>query len=171
MKNLILLILFSIISGCSAGGFVEDPYTSDSSVNGLVKNLYARGAKPSSTAKLVFSGSDGDYGADIRIIITDREVIDKVWHSISNSKPYARFSFCGYQKIEFYSAQDSNTPLATLTVKCGGVDHGDAAYVEGTGPFTWDSSKGGRVGVYECEGLNELILKYLKEEYERRQRK
>jgi len=164
-------MLLSIISGCSKSGFVEDSYLSNSSVNALVKNLYARGAKPYSTAKLVFSGSEGDYGADTRVVITDRQVIDKVWRSILNSKPYARFSACGYQKIEFYSTRCSNTPLATLTVMCGDVYHGDAAYVEGTGPFPWDSSKEGRVGVYECEGLNELVLKYLKEEYERGQKK
>ena len=161
-------MLFSIISGCSTSGLVEDSYTSSSSINGLVKNLHVRGVKPSSTAKLIFSGSEADVGPDIRVVITDRNVIDEVWHSILNSKPYARFSACGYRTIEFYSIQNSNTPLATLKVYCGGIEQGDAAHVEGAGPFPWDSSKGGRVGLYECKGLDELVLKYLREEYEER---
>lgn len=168
MKNLILLVLFPIISGCSTSGLVEDSYTSSSSANGLIEDLYTRGAKPSSTDHLVFIGSEADFGWDTQVVITDRKVIDEVWHSILNSKPYARFSACGVRTIEFYSIQDSNTPLATLMVHCGGIDSGDAVHIEGAGPFPWDSSKGGRVGLYKCEGLEELVMKYLKEEYERR---
>lgn len=168
MKNLILLVLFAIISGCSTRGLVEDSYTSSSSTSGLVKDLYARGAMPSSTAKLVVTGSEADVGSDIQVVITDKDVIRRVWHSILNSKPYARFPACGVQKIEFYSKLDSSTPLATLTVHCGGIDSGDAVHVEGVGPFPWDSSKGGRVGLYKCEGLHLLVLKYLREEYEER---
>jgi len=154
VKYLILAALLLVISGCSSKGLVDD--------------LYARGAKPSATAKLVFRGSDADFGWDTEVVITDRNVIDEVWHSILNSRPYARFSACGWRTIEFYSTSDSSTPLATLRVYCGDIDRGDAAHVEGTGPFPWDSSRGGRVGLYECKGLDELVLKYLREEYEER---
>jgi len=154
MKKFVLLVSLLFVLGCSTNGLIED--------------LYTRGAKPSSTAKLIFSGSDADYGQDTRVVITDRDVIDNVWHSILNSRPYGRFSACGYQTIEFYSTQDSNTPLETLRVHCGSIDSGDAVHIEGAGPFPWDSSKGGRVGLYKCEGLHLLVLKYLKEEYERR---
>jgi len=154
MKKFVLLVSLLFVLGCSTNGLIED--------------LYTRGAKPSSTDHLVFIGSEADFGWDTQVVITDRKVIDEVWHSILNSKPYARFSACGVRTIEFYSIQDSNTPLATLRVYSGGIDHGDPACVEGAGPFPWDSSKGDRVGLYECEGLEELVMKYLKEEYERR---
>ncbi len=154
MKRSSLLVSLLFVLGCSANGLIED--------------LYTRGATPSSTDELVFIGSEADVGPDIRVVITDSNVIDEVWHSILNSKPYARFSACGYRTIEFYSIQDSNTSLATLRVYCGGIDHGDAAHVEGAGPFPWDSSKGGRGGLYECEGLDELVMKYLREEYDER---
>lgn len=154
MKNFVLLVSLLFVSSYSANGLIED--------------LYTRGATPSSTDYLVFIGSEADVGPDIRTVITDSNVIDDVWHSILNSKPYARFSACGYQTIEFYSTQDSNTPLKTLRVHCGSIDSGDAVHIEGAGPFPWDSSKGGRVGLYKCEGLHLLVLKYLREEYEER---
>ena len=171
MKNLILLVLFSFVSGCYTNGVLEDSHTSDRSANALVKELYARGANPSSTSKLVFKGSEADVGPDIQVVVTDRHVIDAVWDSISNSTDDGRFSACGWRTIEFHSAHDSNTPLASLRVYCGGIDHGDAAYVEGTRPFQWDNAKGGRFGLYACKGLHEIVMKHLKEEYERRQEK
>ncbi len=154
MKRSSLLLLLLFVLGCSPNGLVED--------------LYTRGATPSSTDELVFIGSEADVGPDIRVVITDRNVIDEVWHSILNSRNYGRYSACGYRTIEFYSIQDSNTPLATLRVYCGGIEQDDPARVEGAGPFPWDSSKGGRDGLYKCKGLDELVLKYLREEYEER---
>ncbi len=170
MKNLILLVLFSFICGCSTNGVVKDSHTSDRSANALVKELYARGAKPSSTSKLVFRGSEADFGYDTVVTVTDMSVIHTVWRSILRAEPYGRFSACGQRTIEFYSAQDSNVPVATLMVECGDCFGCDTLYVKGTGPFPWDSAKGGRVGLYRSKGLHELVMEYIGEEYERRQR-
>jgi hypothetical protein len=138
--------------------------------NRLVEALYVKGAKPSTTAKIVLRGSDSGFGSDINVAITDPHVINRVWKTILNSKNYGVFSACGYRKIEFHSAIDSATPLATLTLLC----ENGAAYLEQQQPFdwdatfVWDAAKGGRDGLYQCHGLNELAEPYLREEYNRR---
>ena len=146
-------------------------FVSDCFPNGLVEDLYTRGVKPSSTDKLVFIGSEADFGPDIRVAITDRKVIDAVWDSILNSKNYGRYSACGNRTIEFYSVHDGClNPRATLKVMCGGLEHGSPVHLDGKATFPWDASKGGRDGLYQCRGLDDLVLKYLKEEYEERSR-
>ena len=156
MNRFIILVLLLFVLGCSPNGFVED--------------LYTRGAKPSSTDKLVFTGSEADFGPDIRVAITDRKVINTVWDSILNSKNYGRYSACGNRTIEFYSVYDCLNPLVTLKVMCGGLKHGSPVYIDGKATFPWDASKDGRDGLYQCRGLDGLVLKYLKEEYEERSR-
>jgi len=156
----IISLVFCCISGCST------PSNRPIDRNHLVEALYSKGARPSTTEKLVLRGSEGGFGSDVNVVITDPGVISRVWTCILNSKNYGVFSACGYRKIEFYSAGDSDTPLATLILHCG---TGDAAYLEGQDSFVWDTTKGGRDGLYQCRGLNELVEPYLCEEYHRRQ--
>ena len=94
--------------------------------NRLVGALYAKGAKPSTTGKIILQGADSGFGSDIKVAITDPEVINRVWTAILNSQNYGVYSACGYRKIEFHSSIDSDTPLATLTVLC----ENGAAYLE-----------------------------------------
>ena len=153
IKHLSLLVLSCFIAGCSG--------------NGLVKDLYSKGVKPSSTSRIVFIGSEADYGSNIQVTITDRHVIDAVWDSILNSKNYGKYSACGYRTVEFYCPDDSVNQKAVLKVMCGGMDsYGSPACLVGKEPSSFDRSKGGRDGLYQCKGLDELILKYLKAEYE-----
>ena len=154
MKNLLLLMFVSLISGCST--------------NELIKELNSRGAGPSTITKLIFQGSEGDY--NVSVAVTDKDVIRKIWRSIKRAKPYGRYSFCGVQKIKFYSRKDSTTPLAVLNLYCGNIESWDSTHLEGIEPGHFDNSRGGRAGMYQCEGLHALVMKYLKEEYERRQR-
>jgi hypothetical protein len=146
----------------SSGGVVD--MGGRSYGNRLVEALYAKGAKPSTTGKIILQGSDSGFGSDIKVAITDANVINGVWKAILNSQNYGVYSACGYRRIEFHSSIDSARPLATLTVLCENV----AAYLEEQQPFDWDAAKGGRDGLYQCHGLNELIEPYLREEYNRR---
>jgi hypothetical protein len=146
----------------SSGGVVDigAPFCG----NRLVEALYAKGAKPSTTGKIILQGSDSGFGSDIKVAITDPSVINHVWKTILNSQNYGVYSACGYRKIEFHSSIDSDTPVATVTLLCENA----AAYLEEEQPFHWDAAKGGRDGLYQCHGLNELIEPYLREEYSRR---
>jgi len=146
----------SLISGCST--------------NQLVKELNSRGARPSTIRKLIFQGSEGDYGYNASVAVTDKDVIRKIWRSIKRARLYGRYSFCGVQKIKFYSRTDSTTPLAVLKLYCGNIERWDSTHLEGIEPGPFDNSRGGRPGFYQCEGLHEIVMEYLKEEYERRQR-
>jgi len=156
VKNLVLLVFVSLISGCST--------------NELNKELNSRGAGPSTIRKLIFQGSEGDYGSNVSVAVTDKDVIRNIWRSIKRAKPYGRYSFCGAQKIKFYSRKESTTPLAVLNLYCGDIESWDSTHLEGIEPGRFDNSRGGRAGLYQCEGLHELVMEYLKEEYERRQR-
>ena len=153
----ILLMLALLISGCSANDSV------DCCGNGLVEDLYAKGATPSSTDELDFVGSEDDVGSDIRVAITDRKVIDDVWRLIQNSKPNTQPSVYAPRAIEFYSLQDLRTPLATLE-----VFRGDGSHVRGLRRSYWDNSKGAVALPFKCQGLNKFVMKYLRERYEER---
>lgn len=148
-------------------GDVEEPLSG----NRLVEALYSKGACPSATEKLVLRGSEGGFGSDVVVAVTDPAVINRAWQCILNSQNYGVSSACGYRKVEFHPAIDSTTPLATLTLFCG---VGDPAYLEQQQPFdwdatfVWDAAKGGRDGLYQCHGLNELAEPYLRQEYNRR---
>jgi hypothetical protein len=156
VKNLVLLMFVSLITGCST--------------NELAKELNSRGAGPSTIRKLIFQDSEGGYGSNVSVTVTDKDVIRKIWRSIKRAKPYGRYSFCGVQKIKFYSRKDSTTPLAVLNLYCGDIKSWDSTHLEGIEPGPFENSRGGRAGLYQCEGLHELVMEHLKDEYERRQR-
>lgn len=103
-------------------------------------------------------------GWDTKVVVTDKRVIKAVWNSILNATEYGALSACGWRTIEFYSKQNSNTPMARLRVYCGGYDKGNV-YIEGMDP--WESGKG---WLYICDGLHGIVMKHLQEEYDRRQK-
>ncbi|MBN2137118.1 MAG: hypothetical protein JW720_04880 [Sedimentisphaerales bacterium] len=154
-RTLILLWCTLLATGCSS--------------NKLVRELRARGMKPSTIRKLVLQASEGDYGSDVSVAVTDREVIRRVWRSIERAEPYGRYSFCGVPKVKFYSQEYSDEPPAVLNLYCGSIEHRSSIHLEGMEPGPLDNSRGGRAGLYQCQRLHELVMIYLKEEYERRQ--
>lgn len=162
MKNAVVLGLLTFVLGCSSDHLTSYPHGSFCSQNALTKQFCSKGAQPSSIAKLIFIGSEADVGRDIRVTVTDRQVFQTVWDSISNATEYGSFYACGWRTIEFYSEQNSGAPLATLLVFCGSNDNGNV-YIEGMDPW-----KSGRGWLYVCKGLHGVVMKHLQEEYDRR---
>jgi hypothetical protein len=161
---LVLAILLPVILG--SGGGCSTQYSRQINDNRLVEGLYSKGSRPSTTKQVIFRGNEGGFGGDVNVAMADPKVISGVWKCILNSENYGVYSACGYRKIEFYISVDSDIPVGTLILLCG-TD--DAAYLEGQEPFVWDATKGGRDGLYQCHGLNELVEPYLRDEYNRRQ--
>lgn len=165
-KSFILGLTIFLLVILGSGGGCSTQSNRQINDNRLVEGLYSKGSRPSTIEKLVFRGSEGGFGGDVNVAMTDPKVINGIWRCILNSENYGVYSACGYRKIEFYVSGDSDTSVATLILLCG-TD--DAAYLEGQEPFVWDATKGGRDGLYQCHGLNELVEPYLRDEYNRRQ--
>ncbi|MCD4699671.1 MAG: hypothetical protein K8R91_03750 [Phycisphaerae bacterium] len=148
MLRSMLIIAALLLSGCAQ--------------NGLVTDLAERGVEPSTTTMLRFVGSEADVGSNVKVVITDKEIIDKVWRSIKESTPTERWYASGYRKMEFYITDDSKEPTAVVFINAS-----DACHIEGAARYRYDSEVGKMVGMYKCQDLNEFVMKYLKNEYRR----
>ena len=117
----------------------------------LVRKMEAQGASYLTTGKIVVEGSEADYGP-IRIEIAEPVEIQKVWDTIFLSRPYQVWFASGYRRVEFYRFQNDQTPLLTLYVNASGASHIDGASKR-----------------HRCPGLDEMLMGWLADEYERRQ--
>ncbi len=133
------------------------------SENILVQRLKEHGITENNTAKLRFISSPGAYGDDTKVVIEDTEVIKAVWARIHSSTPTNRWSLSGFHSIEFYTANETGTPAATLMLNVS-----NAAYLEGDLWYHLDSHKPGYYGLWKCPGLENLVIWHLKKEYEQR---
>jgi hypothetical protein len=158
MRIILMLVLSSVAvigMGCSNG-------SSCGTDNELVYDLYGKMATHSDTIKLVFEGSESNYGP-IRVEIEDPQVINKVWEMIENSKPGGRQYACGWVTIEFYYSGAREMPNAKLRVLCGGDDA--SVYVEGCQRSVFSEQKGWHLVSYQCPGLGEYVMTFIEEEF------
>ena len=142
--------------------------TSCANVNeiNIVNDLSQRGVKRSNIQFLSIQGSEADYGPDTKVRIDDPGIIDTIWRHLEESKPWGVYSACGHRTISFYTQKNQTTPQAAVRLLCG------AAYVEGFDTderMEWSQQHNGRKGLFVCPDLNEYIMPFLKQEYERKQ--
>jgi len=167
-KALLLPAIFLLSAGCGGGvgartsdGIGESSAAEDAvprrmkSSSLLFRDLAARGVTPETTAKLVFVGSEADFGPDVDAVVEDREAITKAWESIARSKPYGVWYASGYRRAEFFVGGEGK-PAAVLLINAS-----DACHLK-------DLKAVGPIKRYRCEGLHETAIKLLEKEYERR---
>jgi hypothetical protein len=151
LQNLnVLALLLTIISGCTQ--------------NALVQRLKVHGVTENNTTRLRFISSEGAFGSDIKVTVSDGNTIEKVWSSIKCAKPTKLWYVSGDHRIEFFTPTDSEIPAATVLLNVS-----DGAHLEGDLWYHLDSNKNGYYGLWKCTGLNELVMFKLRNEYERRQ--
>jgi hypothetical protein len=139
-------ILF-LIAGCSA----TSPVVSHQPP--LVQRLAGFGLSDSSTRKIVLVGSEGGYGGDVQVTISEEFLIQEVWDSIYQSRPYGKWCACGFRRLQFYSEVESEVPAVELLVNATDRCHFAGAFDEG----------------FRCPGINKILEPLLKREYEQRQ--
>jgi hypothetical protein len=154
-KLLIILLMTMAIAGCSS----ITPCNTD---NELVCDLHEKGIDQGNTRRLVFEGSESNFGR-IRVEINDAETIDEVWSMINNCSSGGRHYACGWVKIEFYNSEYRSKPNAKMELICGGDDAG--VVVEEAKRTIYDKKKMSFVGLYHCAGLEQYVLKSLEKEY------
>ena len=103
------------------------------------------------TDKIVLTGSEGGYGASTTVTITAEFLIQEIWDSIYQSRPHDVWYACGYRKLEFHQRGQGDEPVLTLMVNAS-----DACHIEGTSDR------------FRCPGINAILEKLLKTEYEKR---
>jgi len=152
-KSIIIMLLCFVgfFSGCRS--------------NLILERIKEHGVNRRNTKKLKFTSSEGAYGGNFFVVIEDPKVISYVWDSLESAKPTKLWYASGFHKIEFYA--DRKDQESAVTVR---LNMSNAAHVEGDMWYHSDSKKEGYYGLWECKGLAELVMKYLKQEYERKQR-
>ncbi len=150
--SLIVLLLIGLLSGCARE-------------YGMVNDLRQSGVQRSNTTKLLFQGSEADFGPETMVMVSDKRILDYVWSIIEQSKPWGVYSACGSRTIGFFTEENQTIPVAKICVMCSG------AWVDGFDSperMEWNQQFNGRKGLFVCPGLDEYIMDFLKEEYERK---
>lgn len=155
-----VVIIAVLLSGCMQS-------TSCNWENDLILDLCQKQVTSDNTKRLIFEGSEANYGC-IRVKITDRKVIKDVWRMINNSGSGGRYYACGGVRVEFYCSANGAKPNAAMSLNCGGDDA--LAYVEdGITANFYDEKKKVFTDMYQCPGLHQYVLKFLEQEYNKQQ--
>jgi hypothetical protein len=117
----------------------------------LVQTLAERPITHMDTEKIVLTDSEGGCGASTSVTITELFIIQKIWDTIHQSRPYGVWCACGYRKLEFYRAGHPERPAVILL-----VNETDACHIEGTSRR------------FRCPGINAVLEDLLKHEYNKR---
>ena len=123
----------------------------------LVKLLREQGITHENTAKIVLQGSEGGFGSDVMVEVPWQFLIQEIWDTIYQSRPYSVRCACGYRKAHFYAkipkTEPSELPVTvTLCINATGRCH-----IEG------------QTDGFRCPKLNSLVERVLKKEYESRE--
>jgi len=116
----------------------------------LVQRLSDQSITYRNTDKIILRGSEGGYGASLAVTITEEFLIQKIWDSIYQSRPYDVWAASGYRKLDFYKKGQKNGPVLTLMVNAT-----DACHIEGTSER------------FRCPELSAILGKLLKSKYEK----
>ena len=118
----------------------------------FVQILKRHGLTPDSTDKIDLVASQGGYGSGLQVTITEGYLIQEIWDTIYQSRPYRVSAASGNRRLRFYTSADSSKP--GVEVKVNGTDR---CHV-----------KGGFEQGYRCPGINKVLEPLLKREYEKR---
>ncbi len=139
MAKLFILLVVLFFSGCES--------------TSLVTLMKEHGVTHENTSKIVLHGSEGDVGADISLQVTEDFLIQGIWDTIYQSRPYTTRCACGDRKAEFYVKKDSLKPALVL-------------WINGTDACHIDSDS--EPERFRCPNLDSLVMDLLKGELERK---
>jgi len=102
------------------------------------------------TGKIVLTGSEADVGPNVKVEIEEQFLIQEIWDSIFQSRPYGVWCACGYRRADFYTYPDRD-PVATLW-----INETDTSHLDGQNKTR-----------FRCPKLHALVMKLLQEEYDK----
>ena len=118
----------------------------------FVQILKRHGLTPDSTEKIHLVASEGGYGSRLQVIITEGYLIQEIWDTIYQARPYRTTVASGNRRLRFYTSADSSKPDVEVMVNVT-----DRCHV-----------KGGFEQGYRCPGINKVLEPVLKREHEKR---
>ena len=134
------------LPGCQSTSVSSDPRPP------LVRQLADLGVSDANTRKIVIVDTEAGYGPDVAATITHDFLIQEIWDTIYQSRPYSRWAASGFRKLLFYKDAESQVPAAELL-----VNETDRCHFEGA----FDDA-------YRCPGIFRILERELKAEHERR---
>ncbi len=146
----VLTLFIMILSGCGE--------------NVLVQRLKIHRITQKNTTSLRFISSQGAFGADTTVTINDKKVIKSVWSCIKSAQPATQWAESGYHRIEFVASDKTDLPAATILLNAK-----DEVHIEGDLWKNPDPQYSEYYGLWTCAGLNEIVMKHMKAEYEHNQ--
>jgi hypothetical protein len=158
-SRVMTIFVFSalLLAGCSS----IQPCNTD---NELLCDLYKTGVTETNTRRMVFEGSESNFGP-IRVEV-NKDTTDNVWSMLHRSELGGRHYACGWVTIEFYNSRYRTKPNASLQIICGGNDSG--MYVTQSKRTIYDKKTMRFIGLYQCAGLEQYVMKFLEEEYRKK---
>jgi len=155
-KRFMVIVVLSalVFGGCSS---VQSCDTD----NELLCDLYRTGVTEVNTRRMVFEGSEANFGY-LRVEV-DKDTIDKVWSMLHQSEQGGQAYACGWVTIEFYNSRYRAKPNASLRIRCGGDDSG--MYITQSQRTIYDKKAMRFIGFYQCAGLEQYVIQTLEEEY------
>lgn len=146
MKELMFAACFLVLTGCQSMPTRPDLRPA------LVQKLEKRGVSDANTAKIILVGSEGGYGERTQVTITAEFLIQEIWDTIYQSRPYKTWAASGFRKLRFYADRESEVPVAELLVNATDRCHFDEDFNDS----------------FRCPGIEKILDPLLKAEYEKR---
>ncbi len=146
MKRLLLIACIIVLIGCQSSP-KRMKFRPE-----LVRQFEKRGVTDINTEKIILVGSQGGFGNNIQVEITEDFLIDEIWDMIYQSRPYWTRVASGYRKLIFYTYSQPDIPKTKLM-----VNGTDRCHFEGD----FDNP-------FRCPGINKILRPMLKAEYERK---
>ena len=146
MKELMFAACLLVLTGCQSMRTRPDFHSA------LVQKLEKRGVSDANTEKIILVGSEGGYGERTQVTVTAEFLIQEIWDTIYQSRPYKTWAASGFRRLRFYADPESEVPAAELLVNVTDRCHFDGDF---------DDS-------FRCPGINNILEPLLKAEYEER---
>ena len=147
MRRTLVVGLMGVMVGCS----LRRPEVIQSKPV-LVRRLAARGVSDANTQKIVVVGGEGGYGTGLQVTITEEFLIQEIWDTIYQSRPYKTWAASGFRKLWFYTDRDAASFSAELLVNETDRCHFEGGFDDG----------------FRCPGINKILSRLLEAEYKTR---
>jgi hypothetical protein len=157
IKGIILLFVGIFTVGCSVERL-------SCGSNEIICDLNKAGINENNAAKLVFVGSEANFGPT-RVEISDNQKIQDVWSILHHCEPGGIHYSCGMISVEFYGSRDEIKPNATLIIWCGNDD--GIVKVKESQRKIYDEKNGKWLNPYKCPGLESYVMAELEKEYKK----
>ena len=146
MKRLTVIAGLLVLAGCQSVSRQPDLRPA------LVKEFADIGVSHANTRRIILVGSEGGYGGDMQVAITEQFLIQEIWDTVYQSRPYRTWVASGFRKLRFYTDDKARVPEVELLVNATDRCHFEGAFDD----------------AYRCPGINKILQPLFKAEYEKR---